>query len=51
MTFFDVGSPQPLLVPVNYLLTVVAVPSVILFAVLILLKSKEKETAAKEPAA
>ena len=38
----DVGGARPLLVPINYLLTIVVVLSVIMFVVLILLRSKEK---------
>ena len=43
LTFFDIGNPEPLLVPINYLLTIVVVLSVIMFAVLILLRSEERQ--------
>jgi phosphoglycerol transferase MdoB-like AlkP superfamily enzyme len=42
-TYFDLGNTQPLLVPINYLLTIVVVLSVIMFAVLLLLRSKERQ--------
>ncbi len=44
LSIFDVGSPQHLLVPINYLLTIVVALSVIMFIVLLLLRSKERQT-------
>lgn len=41
LTFFDVKSTQPLLVPIDYLLTLVVVLSVVMFVVLLVLKSTE----------
>jgi len=43
LTFFDIGNPQPLLIPINYLLTIVVVLSIIMFVVLILLRSEERQ--------
>lgn len=43
LTFFDLGNTQPLLIPINYLLTVVVILSVIMFAVLLLLRAKERQ--------
>ena len=43
LTFFDVGNTQPLLIPINYLLTIVVVLSLIMFAVLLLFRSKERQ--------
>lgn len=41
---FDVGiSPLPLLFPINYLLTIVVVLSVIMFIVLLLFRAKERQ--------
>jgi len=40
----DVGSnPQRLLFPINYLLTIVVVLSIIMFVVLLLLRAQEKQ--------
>lgn len=41
LTFFDVKNTRPLLVPIDYLLTVVVLLSVIMFAVLVVLKWTE----------
>lgn len=43
LSVFDVGNPQHLLVPINYLLTVVVVLSVVMFVVLLLFRSKERQ--------
>jgi hypothetical protein len=43
LSFFDVGNPQVLLVPVNYLLTAVVALSIVMFVVLFLLRSKERQ--------
>jgi len=43
LSVLDVGSPQPLLFPINYLLTIVVVLSIIMFVVLLLLRAKEKQ--------
>jgi hypothetical protein len=44
VSVLDVGShPQPLLFPINYLLTIVVALSVIMFVVLLLLRAKEKQ--------
>lgn len=43
VTFFDVKSTQALLVPMNYLLTVVVILSVTMFVVLLLFRSKERQ--------
>jgi len=43
LSVLGVGSPQHLLVPVNYLLTIVVALSVVMFVVLILLRSKERQ--------
>ena len=43
LTFFDIGNTQPLLVPINYLLTLVVALSMVMFAVLVLLRSKERQ--------
>ena len=51
LSFFDIGNPQNLLVPVNYLLTIVVILSIIMFVVLLLLRSKERQaTKAQESA-
>ena len=51
LSIFDVGSPQHLLVPINYLLTIVVALSVVMFVVLLLLRSKERQaTTATETA-
>lgn len=42
LTILDIQESQRLLMPINYLLTIVVILSVILFVVLLLLKSKEK---------
>jgi hypothetical protein len=47
LTFFDLGNTQPLLVPINYLLTIVVVLSVVMFAVLLLLRAKERQAVAE----
>lgn len=44
-TILDRGSnPQPLLFPIDYLLTIVVVLSIIMFIVLLLFRSMEKRT-------
>lgn len=43
LSAFDVGSPEHLLVPINYLLTVVVALSIAMFVVLLLLRSKERQ--------
>ena len=44
VSVFDVGiSPLPLLFPINYLLTIVVVLSVIMFNVLLLFRAKERQ--------
>jgi hypothetical protein len=43
LTVLNIGSPQPLLFPINYLLTIVVVLSVIMFAVLLLFRAKERQ--------
>jgi hypothetical protein len=44
VSVLDVGSsPQPLLIPINYLLTIVVGLSIVMFAVLLLLRSKERQ--------
>lgn len=40
---FDVGSPEHLLVPINYLLTIVVALSIIMFVVLLLFRAKERQ--------
>jgi len=42
LSILDVGSPQHLLVPINYLLTIVVALSIIMFVVLLLFRSREK---------
>jgi hypothetical protein len=42
LTFFDAGNTQRLLIPVNYLLTTVVALSIIMFVVLLLLRTKER---------
>ena len=41
--FLDQGSHQSLLIPINYLLTVVVVLSIILFVLLLALRAKERQ--------
>lgn len=44
LSVLDIGSnPQHLLFPINYLLTIVVVLSIIMFAVLLLLRAKERQ--------
>lgn len=43
LSILDAGSPQHLLVPINYLLTIVVALSVIMFVVLLLFRSKERQ--------
>ena len=43
LTFFDIGNPQPLLIPINYLLTVVVILSLVMFVVLLLFRSRERQ--------
>lgn len=43
LTYFDLGNTQSLLVPINYLLTLVVVLSVVMFAILLLLRGKERQ--------
>ncbi len=43
LSILDVGSPQHLLVPINYLLTIVVALSIIMFVVLLLFRSKERQ--------
>ena len=43
LSILNVGSEQRLLFPINYLLTIVVVLSVIMFAVLLLLRAKERQ--------
>ena len=43
LTVFDVGNPQHLLVPINYLLTIVVVLSIVMFVVLLLFRAKERQ--------
>ena len=44
VSVLDVGSnPQPLLFPIDYLLTIVVVLSVVMFVVLLLLRAKERQ--------
>jgi len=43
LSALDVGSPQRLLVPINYLLTIVVALSIVMFVVLLLLRSKERQ--------
>jgi hypothetical protein len=43
LTILNVGNPQSLLFPINYLLTIVVALSVIMFAVLLLLRAKERQ--------
>jgi hypothetical protein len=42
-SIFGVSEPQHFLVPVNYLLTIVVILSVIMFALLFLLRAKERQ--------
>jgi hypothetical protein len=42
LSLLNTGDTQHLLVPVNYLLTIVVVLSIAMFVVLLLLRSKEK---------
>lgn len=42
--FFDVGNHQGLLVPINYLLTIVVALSIVLFILLLALRAKEKQS-------
>jgi hypothetical protein len=43
LSVLGVGSPEHLLVPVNYLLTIVVALSILMFVVLLLFRSKEKQ--------
>lgn len=44
LSVFDVsGSPQHLLFPINYLLTIVVALSIIMFIVLLLFRAKERQ--------
>ena len=43
LTFFDIGNTQPLLIPINCLLTVVVALSVVMFVILFVFRVKEKE--------
>jgi hypothetical protein len=40
---FNAGKSQPFLIPINYLLTIVVALSIIMFAVLLLLRAKERQ--------
>ena len=43
LSVLDVGNPQHLLVPISYLLTIVVALSIIMFAVLLLFRAKERQ--------
>jgi hypothetical protein len=43
LSFFDQGSHQSLLVPINYLLTIVVALAIILFVLLLALRAKERQ--------
>lgn len=43
LSVLDVGSPQHLLVPINYLLTIVVALSIVMFVVLLLFRAKERQ--------
>lgn len=45
LSFFDVGNPRPLLIPINYLLTVVVILSLVMFILLLLIRANERRAA------
>ena len=43
LSFFDLGDGESLLVPIDYLLTIIVAPSIIIFVVLLIFRARERQ--------